>query len=441
MKQKMKKLLSGIIVLSMLSTLLVGCGNNSKEDKVEGKDEGKEAKVLTLYSSKDQWNDQCKKAANIIKEKYGIELDVVVMPNEDIEGVLSSKLATNDAPDLFLANAPQRAEQYNAKENCETLDDEPWVSRLAAPEILKHREDGHIYAMPVTSSASFFGGIYYNKKKMKELGYENPQPKTMDEFWAMLKDIKEQGVTPIYTTDADAWTTQIWTTMGWGVALSDQSDTIYKDLLSNKKKFSDIPEMVEVLKDLQKLHKEGYSNENHASQTYDTGISMIAEGKYPMVIQGEFFEDALAKEYPDVELGSFAIPFNDKDELAIGAYTVGMWVPKGGNVELAKKFMNYWCSEEVMGEVYKEFPTASAWSDIDGGDVLPAQKYLIDTYVNNNKYTYEWDSYFDVARPIMESFLFSGIVQVTMDEEPEKIITEWDKQYESFMKDKGVDGF
>lgn len=397
--------------------------------------------TLSVYCSKDAWKEQCADAAALIEKKYGIKIDLVTMPNEDIESVISTKLATNDPPDIFLSNAPQCVEQYNAMNTCEILDNEPWVTRLAAPDILKYKGDGHIYAMPAYNPTTFFGGVYYNKEMMKELGYDNPQPKTMQEFWDICEDIKSQGVTPLYMTDADAWTTQIWTTMGWGVALDEQKDTIYEELLTNKKKFSDIPEMAEILQQLQDLYTRGYTNENHASQTYDSAMSVIAEKKSPMVIQGEWFEDAFNVDHSDVELASFAIPFSNKDMISTGAYTIGVFVPKGEQSDLAKEFLSYWSSPEIMNEIYKKYPCASAYSDVDGGALLPAQKNLIDNYVNTGKYTYEFDSYFDVARPIMEDYLFGAIVEVTMGKSPQEALKEWDERYTDFMKDKEIPGF
>lgn len=400
-----------------------------------------EKEVLTIYASKDAWPAQCELAAKLVEEKYGYQIDLVTMPNEDIESVISTKLATNDPPDIFLANSPQCVIQYNATETCEILDEEPWVERLTAPDVLKYKEDGHIYAMPSYHPATMFGGVYYNKEMMKELGYENPQPKTMEEFWAILEDIKSQGVTPLYMTDADAWTTQIWTTMGWAVALDDQKDTIYEELLTNKKKFSEIPELVEILQGLQDIYTKGYANENHASKTYDTAMAAVGEGEYPMVIQIEGFETSFHEKYPDTELGAFAIPFADKDMIATGAYVTGLYVPKGEKSDLAKDFLNCWSSPEVMKEVYKVYPSASAYTDVENGEILPAQGYLIENYIDTGKYNYEFDSYFDVARPIMEDYLFGSIVEVTMGKDPQEALEQWDESFEDFMSDKEMEGF
>lgn len=426
----MKKMLAGILSTVMCAGLFtVGAVPVMAEEK-----------VVSIYCSKDAWKDQCAAAAEKIEELYGIKTDLVAMPNTDIESIIATKLATNDAPDIIFSNVPQTVEQYNITENGEILDDEPWVERLAAKDLLLYK-DGHIYGMPTYVSGNFFGGVYYNKAKMKELGYDNPQPKTMEEFWAILEDIKSQGVTPLYMTDADPWTTQIWTTLGWAVVLDEKKDTIYDELLTNKIRFTDIPELQEVLQDLQDIYNKGYANENHASQAYDTSMAVVGSGEYPMVIQGEWFEIAMNEAYPDVELGSFAIPFGDKDMISIGAYTEGAYVCKGENSELAKEYLGYWSSPEVLESIFQEYPCASAWKDVDGGELLPAQKNLIDNYVNTGKYTYEFDAYFDVARPIMEDYLFRNIVEVTMGKDPAEAIKDWDERYNEFMRDKEMEGF
>lgn len=446
---EMKKMIALLLALVLSTGSLIGCGGNTEsaeEDKtgktaaVE-KEQTDESRTVTIYSSKDDWKDQCAYAAQLIEEKYNIKVDVITQPRDESITVISTKLATNDPPDIFMATAPTSAYQFNAPETCEVLDEEPWVERLTAEKLLRYSADNHIYAMPAFNPVSFLGGIYYNKERMKELGYENPHPKTMDEFWGILEDIKSQGVTPVYTTDADAWTTQVWTTVGWAVAMDEQKDTIYDEFQTNKKKFAEVPEMIEILQQLQYLHDKGYSNENHASQTYDTAKAAIASGEYPMVISGDFFENAFHAEYPDVELGSFAIPFKDKDMIATGCYTCGMWVPKGDNSELAKEYLSYWSSPEIMSEVYKKYPLSSAWKDVDGGDVLPAQKNLNDNYVATGQFTYEFDGYFEVSNSIISSYLMPGIVEVTMGKDPKQMLEEWDEQFSSFMKDKEMPGF
>ncbi|MEG1516369.1 MAG: ABC transporter substrate-binding protein [Clostridia bacterium] len=397
--------------------------------------------TLTIYGSKDGWRDVFDKVSAKIEEDHGIGIDLVTLPDDQIESVISVKLATNDAPDIFFANSPQTVQSYNATQNCVPLNDQPWVSRLVAPELLKYAGDGNIYAMPERESSSFFGGIYYNKAYMEELGIVDPQPKTMDEFFALCQQIKDKGALPIYMTDKDAWCTQVWTTVGWGVVLDAQKDTIYEKLLTNQVKFSEIPEMVNVLQQLQNLYTNDYVNEDHMSQAYDTAKAAIAERKAVMAVQGEWFATDLHAIYPDIELGSFAIPFDGLDMIGTGAYVTGFFVPKGGQVDLALEWLNYWSQPEYMNMIFEETAGFPAFSDSNGGEVLSCVQNFMDNYITQNKYTPEFDSYFDIARPIMNDYLFGNIQEVTAGKSPAEALADWDGRYQQFMKDKQVSGF
>ena len=204
------------------------------------------------------------------------------------------------------------------------LDNEPWVSRCTDADYLRYKGDGHIYAMPVYQPSSFFGGVYYNKEVMADCGITDPNPQTYQEFLDICQTVKDHGYTPIWMTDQDSWTTQVWTTVGWGVALDAKKDTIYDDLNTNKVDFQDVPEMVDVLQKLQDLYTAGYCNADHLSSPYASGQVAIGEKKAAMVIQGEWFVSACQAAYPDVQLGSFAIPFIDgaDNKIAIGVTPV-----------------------------------------------------------------------------------------------------------------------
>jgi raffinose/stachyose/melibiose transport system substrate-binding protein len=436
MKRKARMSAVMLLALSITGMNLALAACSSKEEAP------KEKITLSVYSSKDGWRDVFTAVAQKIEAEHGIVLDLVTLPNEQFEPLVSVKLATNDPPDIFFANAPQVVEQFNATQTCVPLDGEPWVSRLVAPDLLRYKGDGKIYAMPARESASFFGGAYYNKALMEKAGLVNPEPKTYREFLDILETIKKAGMTPIYMTDKDGWCTQVWTTVGWGVALDDRKDTIYDEFNSNKRNFADVPELVTVLQQLQDLYKAGYVNEDHMSQTYDTAKVAIAEGKAVMAIQGEWFATDLNAMYPDVELGSFAIPFLDKMMIGNGAYVGGMYVPKGKNTEAALGFLNYFSQSEYQSLIYQETPGFPPFRDVDGGSVLPSVKNLVEKYVDTGRYTPEFDAYFDSARPIMNDYLFGNISEVAAGSKtPREALADWDSKFDQFMKDKEVPGF
>mgnify|MGYP000231419454 CR=1 FL=1 len=338
------KLICMLLCVVMLGAMLAGCASGKQETAqtqpaaadpaatstpaaetdAPATEESPLTGTISIMSTKDSWYPGFDDVCEQIEKNYGIAVDLTLVDDSSMGEILGVKFSTGDAPDIFLQNAPQVVEQYDAPNNCVVLDNEPWVSRCTDADYLRYKGDGHIYAMPVYQPSSFFGGVYYNKEVMADCGITDPNPQTYQEFLDICQTVKDHGYTPIWMTDQDSWTTQVWTTVGWGVALDAKKDTIYDDLNTNKVDFQDVPEMVDVLQKLQDLYTAGYCNADHLSSPYASGQVAIGEKKAAMVIQGEWFVSACQAAYPDVQLGSFAIPFIDgaDNKIAIGVTPV-----------------------------------------------------------------------------------------------------------------------
>ena len=311
------KLICMLLCVVMLGAMLAGCASGKQETAqtqpaaadpaaetdAPATEESPLTGTISIMSTKDSWYPGFDDVCEQIEKNYGIAVDLTLVDDSSMGEILGVKFSTGDAPDIFLQNAPQVVEQYDAPNNCVVLDNEPWVSRCTDADYLRYKGDGHIYAMPVYQPSSFFGGVYYNKEVMADCGITDPNPQTYQEFLDICQTVKDHGYTPIWMTDQDSWTTQVWTTVGWGVALDAKKDTIYDDLNTNKVDFQDVPEMVDVLQKLQDLYTAGYCNADHLSSPYASGQVAIGEKKAAMVIQGEWFVSACQAAYPDVQLG------------------------------------------------------------------------------------------------------------------------------------------
>lgn len=458
------KLICMLLCVVMLGAMLAGCASGKQETAqtqpaaadpaatstpaaetdAPATEESPLTGTISIMSTKDSWYPGFDDVCEQIEKNYGIAVDLTLVDDSSMGEILGVKFSTGDAPDIFLQNAPQVVEQYDAPNNCVVLDNEPWVSRCTDADYLRYKGDGHIYAMPVYQPSSFFGGVYYNKEVMADCGITDPNPQTYQEFLDICQTVKDHGYTPIWMTDQDSWTTQVWTTVGWGVALDAKKDTIYDDLNTNKVDFQDVPEMVDVLQKLQDLYTAGYCNADHLSSPYASGQVAIGEKKAAMVIQGEWFVSACQAAYPDVQLGSFAIPFIDgaDNKIAIGAFVLGGYVCKGENEELAKQFLNYWSQPEQMALIYAKNDVYPAFVDCEGNKIDPSIENLVENYVKTGRYTYEFDSYFDSARPIMTDYLFGNIVEcVAGSKTPEQALTDWNIKFEQYMAEMEYDGF
>lgn len=401
----------------------------------------KEPVTISWLTSQAKFKEVQRKMAEQLKADEGITVDFQVVPDDQYYNLIKAKLATSEVPDVFEYNTPTTHEEIRATETCIPLDDQPWVSRLTNPGLLKDYKDGKIYALPREAS-SFFGACYYNKKVFDELGLTEPQ--TYEEFIALLEKIKTSGknITPIYMSEKDSWTTQIFMTLGFSVALHPNDRDTYQKLLKNEVKWSDIPEMKEILTQYLELFKKGYANKDHLSATYDMAKEAVATGKAAMMLNGEWAASDIMAKWPDTQLGAFIIPFKDKQIMATGAYVQGLFIPKAGkNIENAKRFLDLWSQPKYQNMFYAELPGFPGLKDVDGGSVVPCVKTLVDKYVTTGQYTYQINDPMAFISPIFPE-LWKYYVEMTAGgKTPEKVLQDFDKKFSDYMKTKEQPGF
>lgn len=459
MKKKISIVLSLILALSLI---LSACGqveNTDTDDSKDGTDEittdedaetpvdeDEIKKISILTSQGSYFENQHGPMSEKMKELYGYEIEWQVLPDDQYYVLVKSKVATGEVPDIIEYNTPSNNIELNAHEKVVPLDDEPWVDRLVNPDLLADPDDGKIYAQP-RESGTFFGGVYYNKSVLEELGVSTEQPETMDELVERMHEVKDKSngeITPLYMSNAPAegWTTQIFMTLGYSVYNYPNDGEIYEQLLNNELTFPEAPGFVEVLTQFKSFFEEGLVNEDHLSADYDSAQEAIGSGSAAMVFHGEWFPSLVNERYPETELGSWVIPYNDNLIMGTGAYVRGMFVMKDGDqVETTLDFLDKWSQPEIQNIFYETRPGFSAFNDVDGGEVDPSVTNLVENYLETGKYTYQINDPMGVASSIWPELwkLYADIL--ASDREPIDILEEWQVIYEDYMKQMEQPGF
>jgi len=152
----MKKIALGLCVFCMAFGLPFANGEKEGGGKTKNIE-------ISFMLSQAKWKDVFTDMAEQIKKDTGYVIEFQVVPDDQYYPLLKTKLTTGEVPDVFMYNVPMNNVDLNTVNNTVDLGNEPWVSRLSNPNILKDPIDGKIYAMPFESS-SFFGPVYYNKK-------------------------------------------------------------------------------------------------------------------------------------------------------------------------------------------------------------------------------------------------------------------------------------
>lgn len=456
---KFRKAISLFIAAILILSLLAACGsapngsnpqaNNNAGTQSNAGASTSDAKsqnevTISILTGQGSFKPVFNDMAQAIKQDTGYSLDFQVVPDDQYYNLAKAKVATNEVPDIIEYNTPSNNIELNAQTNCIPLDNEPWVSRLVNPGLLKDPQDGKIYAMP-RDSANFLGAVYFNKKTLDSLGVDTAQPKNYAEFLDRLEQIKVKSggkVAPIYAANKDSWTTQIFMTLGFAVALHPNDTDMWSKLLKNEAKFTDVPEFKKIMSDYKDLYTKGYVNKDNLSASYDMSKEAVATGKAAMALQGEWFvSDTMAK-WPDTQFGSWIVPFNDKLIMATGAYVRGWFLMKSGKqVEKTRDFMNKWSDPKYMNMYFAALPGFPAFKDVDGGKVDASVKALLDNYIAAEKYTYQINDPMGIVSPIWPDLWKMYIDMVANNKDPEKVLQAWQKKYEDYMKQKQQSGF
>jgi raffinose/stachyose/melibiose transport system substrate-binding protein len=459
MRKSLRLFALAITITMLLSIPMIsGCGNTedsttttkaaTNDTESEGTTEGSsdnEAVTISILTAQGSYRAEAFTAmAEKMKEKYNYTIDFQVLPDDQYYVLARAKVATNEVPDIIEYNTPSNNIELGATENCVPLNDQPWVDRLVNPDLLQDPNDGNIYAMP-RDSGSFFGAAYYNKALLEELGVSTEQPATMDEFIARLQEIKDKSngeVTPLYATNADSWTTQVYMTLGFAVYNYPDDTDIFNKLLKNELTFSDAPGFKEVMSQYKSFYDLGLVNKDHLSASYEMAKEALPTGKAAVYLNGEWYvSDAKAK-YPDAKFGAWAIPYNDELMIGTGAYVRGWFAMKGGSqIDKTLEFMDRWSQPEIMNIFFEDLPGFPAFEDVDGGEVDPSVQGLIDDYISTGKYTYQINDPMGVASSIWTELWKLYIDMVAQDIPPQDTMDQWQQIYADYMKQNEQPGF
>ncbi len=436
MKSKNIRLYSIIVVIL---ALLVNTACNAAKEKLENK---REDSKITWLLSQVTFQEVYKKIAEQIKLKEGIAVDFQTLPDDQFHALVKTKLAASEVPDILEYNVPNQNKEIHARVNMLDLSNAPWVARLINPKLLKDPEDGRIYALPKESSA-FFGACYYNKKVLGSLGIKDPEPASYQEFLDILDKIKNSGsgITPLYMSEKDSWCTQIFMTLGFGAASADNKN-LWNELLTNKVKWTDMEEFKDILYRFSDLYKNGYVNEDHLSATYDMALEAVATGKAAMILNGEWAANNIVAKWPETELGAFIIPYKDRLLMGTGSYVSGLFIPKAGkNADAAGRFLNLWSQPEYQNQFFAASPGFPGFKDVDGGNVLPCVKNLVDKYIGTGRYYVQMNDPMESVSPLFSDLLKSYVDLSAGKKTPDEVLQNWQSKFEAYMKQNRQPGF
>jgi raffinose/stachyose/melibiose transport system substrate-binding protein len=303
------------------------------------------------------WQDQIIPAFEAANPDINVEF-VPTNPPE-YNAALNAKLEGGSAGDIITCRPFDASLELFNKGQLASLNDLPGMETFSAVAKSAWTTDDGATTFCVPMAAVIHGFIY-NKDIFAELGLE--EPKTRDEFFAVLDAIKADGrYTPLAMGTNDQWEAA---TMGY----NNIGPNYWKGeegrlaLIAGTQKLTD-PQWVEPYAELAKWA--AYMGDGYESQTYGDSQNLFTLGQAAIYPAGSW-EIGLFNSQADFEMGAFPPPvaaagdtcyISDHTDIGIGLNAAS------AHPEEAKKFLSWVASSEFGGLFANALPGFFPLSD------------------------------------------------------------------------------
>ena len=177
-----KRILSVLLCLTMVASILVGCGGGSSEESADGVTLDV---IISQYGNytQDWWTEF---EAAFEEANADIDLNIEIVSWNDIYSVVNTRISSNEQPDIL--NISGFAD-YVADDLLMPAED--YVSDAVKADIIpsfweSNEMDGTVWALPILASCR---ALFYNVDLLEEAGVEAPT--TWDEVLTACQAVKD----------------------------------------------------------------------------------------------------------------------------------------------------------------------------------------------------------------------------------------------------------
>ncbi|WP_037284788.1 ABC transporter substrate-binding protein [Saccharibacillus sacchari] len=348
----MKKIWGGAMASLLLAGLLSGCGGGADSQASGGEGSGSKEVTLKFFISQPRFKEQYQTYIDqfVAKEKADKNVDIKVqleMPNaENAPQILKTRMASNDAPDIYSLHAVNEAPDFYRAGYMEDLSDQPFVDKLLDSVKPSVTIDGKVLSVPMETIS---WGYLYNKDIFKEQGLTPPN--TLTEMKAVVDKLNTAGIKPFELSYSEAWVPQLFLPLSVGAIVNTTNKDFIERMGKDEGSFSEMKQMFDII-DL--VNANGTDRALEVSA--DDGAAAFATGKAAMWLQGPWYADTILKSNPDIDFGVAALPINDDANatmIDLSTSTALAVSPTSKNKEYALDFVNYVLDDNDSSAFYE----------------------------------------------------------------------------------------
>jgi len=311
-----------------------------------------EGTTITLMASQDWIEDAEQELGAKFEEETGIHVDYQILPADQYQDVLTTRLNSGEGPDIFMAQSGfALATTYKVQENAVDLSNEPWMETYSVFSAEQTSVDGVNYGMTYYDTTTDYY-IIYNKKLFEEAGITEV-PTTFEAFEAACQALLDNGVTPIYEPVADGWhQTMLWAENGQ--IFEKLEPGLTEKLNNNETTFAENENMKTALEQINDLAQKGYFGDNYMSDEFVNAETYLASGEYAMsFLKPGAIKSIVASEsnagYEESDFGIMLLPILDNQYLNVHPTGPSKFIYSGSeNIDAAKQYLTYITTTESL---------------------------------------------------------------------------------------------
>ena len=395
MKKFFKKLISLSLTGVLISSLLLGCGNQGETTNSNNSDTGN-----TNTSNSDTNNTDTKKNVTLtfgshqsglptsgivqdlakeFESETGIKIDFQISPDAQWRDLLKVKLDSGEATDIFCADADplNLVTRVNPEKYCFDLSNEEWISRIDENVLPSISHNDKVYGITFPGKKMYF--YVYNKEIFEKL---NLQPPTnYEEFKNVCQVILDSGTTPIFEATQNGWH-QVLPLFETGAMYQEKHPDLYEKLNNNEMDLNDIPELLTIIQQLNECAELGYFGTDFLSNSVENAKEAIATEKAAMFISESAWRNEVKADFPDFDtekLGIFIQPWGDSQSIGVNPASNAYFINSNSQyVDEARQFFDFLAKPENLQRRLDGQPGLSevCWPEIPSRYSEEDQKYI-----------------------------------------------------------------
>ena len=305
---------------------------------------------ITFSSNRTDQDEYFKELSIAFNQKYP-DYEVEIETIQDYHQVMNIRLQSGDASDvLYLGTSLASFSDYYAP-----LDDMGYSAEtMNFYDAPKSMYQGVHYGLSETMSVT---GILASRKTLEENGI-NDIPKTKDELFSALENLKTAGLTPMGSMAQTVWPLISWETLP-NANFNKPYDDYIQECMDTKMLLPDDSPYEEVYSFILEMKEKGYFGDDIASSDWD--ILRMNMDTCGMLFLASYGIGALEATAPD-DVVFFPFPFDNSGQ-GLSMATGDWFIACNKNtayMDTAKDFIRFWLEESGYADQIGSIPTVKS---------------------------------------------------------------------------------